>query len=273
MFLNTRILAIFKGIRIEIFKIFSPKRCDKKQKSFIRILPEFQKLYTKKKSKNKDIQYYVKRQFSLSLIPCRFLLRHLRFSHSSHLPGTLFFIISSPGVFLFLPGSFFFRHPRALCLFFLSFSGTLSFLSVIPGLDPGIQINYMASLFIWIAGSSPAMTKKKNKNDRTSKHTLYHIPAGATRPLRHSAVNSPRACRAGHPHNKKSPDGDLLLLVVRSENWENKNQLTLIFFEPIVEMLASKGSGSNRSERYIFDDIVFSAIHITKNPLTGIFCY
>ena len=117
MFPNTRILAIFRGIRIGIFKIFSPKRCDKKQKSFIGILPEFQKSYIKKKSKNKGIQYYVKRQFSLSLIPCRFLLRHLRFSHSSHLSGTLFFIISSPGVFLFLPGSFFFRHPTGHFVF------------------------------------------------------------------------------------------------------------------------------------------------------------
>ena len=72
-------------------------------------------------------------------------------------------------------------------------------------------------------------------------------------------------------HITKNPLTGTFVLLVRSENWENKNQLTLIFFEPIVEMLASKGSGSNRSERYIFDGIVFSAIHITKNPLTGTF--
>ena len=37
----------------------------------------------------------------------------------------------------------------------------LFFLFVIHGLDPGIQVNHMASLSIWIAGSSPAMTKEE----------------------------------------------------------------------------------------------------------------
>ena len=32
---------------------------------------------------------------------------------------------------------------------------------VIPGLDPGIQINNKANLLTWIAGSSPAMTRGK----------------------------------------------------------------------------------------------------------------
>ena len=57
------------------------------------------------------------------------------------IPGLCFFMSS--------PGTLFFSHPRAL--YFL----------VIPGLDPGIQVNNKANLLTWIAGASPAMTIEK----------------------------------------------------------------------------------------------------------------
>ena len=44
-----------------------------------------------------------------------------------------------------------------------------------------------------------------------------------------------------------------------------KNQPMLIFCKAIVEMLAREESGSDQSKRYIFDGIVFSAIH-KKTP-------
>ena len=45
----------------------------------------------------------------------------------------------------------------------------LSFLMSFSGIDPGIQVNNMAFLFIWIAGSSPAMTIKTSHPGMTVK--------------------------------------------------------------------------------------------------------
>ena len=69
-------------------------------------------------------------------------------------PRALYFFSSSPGL---TRGSIW-RHPEPV---FSSHCRTLFFL-VIPGLDPGIQVKHKANLLTWIAGSSPAMTRKKN---------------------------------------------------------------------------------------------------------------
>ena len=50
--------------------------------------------------------------------------------------------------------------------------GPFIFFLVIPGLDPGIQVKHKANLLTWIAGSSPAMTRKKMPGIHPSKHNL-----------------------------------------------------------------------------------------------------
>ena len=73
--------------------------------------------------------------------------------------GSLFFYILSPG-------RLFFKLPPG-CLFFKSSPGCLFFKSS-PGFDPGIHKETGKELVVrWIAGTSPAMTKKIKRPAKT----------------------------------------------------------------------------------------------------------